>query len=301
MATTTQTRPQQQAKSARRPAPEPETQKPTTALAKTERAAVPSALRDRIRQDAGKGVSTDIADNLVPLIYVLQANSPPAMRGHQAYLKGAEAGDMLLRNAPTEDQIVKSDDGYLFQPCGFYKEWVEWMPERKGLADRHVDRPAVADQVEEEGDDGRMRKVWRMPSGNSVIETRYHYGRVHMGDGRRLPYVIPFSGTGHTVSKGWMFSMNSEADEEGNRLPAFALLYRLRTKLVTKNNNSWYIYDVEKEGYVESVEDYDAGLRLHEAFSSGAKKADQEDADLASETQAESGGDGAERDDGEEI
>jgi hypothetical protein len=260
-----------------------EPRKPTTAVATREKKILPAAIADRVREDAGKGVSTDISDNLVPLIYVLQANSPPAMRGHARYIDGAQAGDMWLRNAPEEDQIVSSDEGFVFQPCYFQKEWVEWQPERKGFAGRHKTRPDVAEQQEVEGDDGKSRMAWLMPNGNRVVETRYHAGIVHLDDGRRLEYMIPLSSTGHTVSKAWMFSMNQETDGEGNKLPSFALLYRLKTNLVTRDNNSWYMYSVSKEGYVETVEDYERGRALYEGFASGAKRADEEAADLSDE------------------
>ena len=281
MATQTKSKPQQKASAPQQR--QEESKKQSTELATRERKALSAAIADRIRDDAGKGVSTDMADNLVPLIYVLQANSPPAMRGHARYIQGAEAGDMWLRNAPEEDQIVKSDEGFVFQPCGFYKEWVEWQPERKGFAGRHPTRPDIAEMQDVEGDDGKMRSAWCMPSGNRVVETRYHFGIVHPDDGRRFQYVIPLSSTGHTVSKAWMFSMNQETDAEGNKLPAFALLYRLKTSLKSKDNHNWYQYDVSKEGYVETVEDYERGLALHEAFASGAKRADEEAADLSDE------------------
>jgi hypothetical protein len=46
-------------------------------------ALTPAFLADRIKADAGKGVSSSQADNIVPLIYILQALSPqvnPAIR-----------------------------------------------------------------------------------------------------------------------------------------------------------------------------------------------------------------------------
>src|SRR5438477_259916 len=80
----------------------------------------------RIRGDAAGSLSKDQADNLVPLIYLLQPLSPQVMRGDPARIDGAEPGDIWLRNS--ERPIIKSEKGMLFQPCFFYKDIVEWVP-----------------------------------------------------------------------------------------------------------------------------------------------------------------------------
>jgi hypothetical protein len=241
-----------------------------------QRGAPPAALMSRMQADAGKGVSTDQADNLVPLIYLLQANSPQAVRGHAKEIKDARAGDIWLRNAPEGDQILSGDDGLVFQPCYFQKDWVEWAPKRAGFVDRHPQRPEIAELEDVEGDDGQVRKMWRMPNGNTVVETRYHAGFAVLPDGRALPYTIPLSSTGHTVSKAWMFAMNSEALPDGTKAPSFAILYRLTPKLRSKNNNSWYQYEVSKVGWVETEAEYERGLALYEAFASGEKRIEEE-------------------------
>lgn len=283
MATKTQTKVPAKVNPPKQQYKEPEVRKPSTAVAETKRSAPPAALAERMSQDAGKGVSTDQADNLVPLIYLLQPLSPQVMRGNQKQIEGAQPGDIWLRNAPEDDQIISADDGLLFQPCYFSKDWVEWLPKRAGFVARHATRPEVSALEDVEGDDGEMRKMWRMPNGNSVVETRYHVGFAIVADGRALPYTIPLSSTGHTVSKAWMFQMNSESLPDGSKAPSFAILYRLVPKLITKNNKSWYQYEVKKEGWVETVEEYERGLALYEAFSTGAKQVAEESSDYVSE------------------
>jgi hypothetical protein len=265
----------------KRPAPvpqratRPEARQETREVAVREVASAPAHLMSRMAEDAGKGVSKDQADNLVPLIYVLQANSPQCMPGHQSRIEGAGPGMIWLRNAPSELELVEGEEGFVFQPCYFTKDWVEWMPDRGGFVGRHADRPAVAQLEDIEGDDGQTRQVWVMPNQNRVVETRYHIGFVFI-DNKRLPYTIPLSSTGHSVSKAWMFSMNQEQMPDGGTAPSFALLYRLRTSLRQKNNNSWYQFTVEKEGWVQTVEDYERGLALHDAFVTGAKRVAEE-------------------------
>lgn len=253
-----------------------------------------ASLIARMKQDAGKGVSTDAADNLIPLIYLLQSNSPQTVKGHAKRIDGAEAGDIWLRNAPPGYDVVSGDDGLMFQPCHFTKEWVEWQPNRGGFAGRHpwnnktqFGQPAEATQVEEKGDDGVMRKKWKMPNGNYVVETRYHVGYAIV-KGRAFPYTIPLSSTGHNVSKSWMLQMNSEIvqDEEGKpvldarggtiKAPSWTVIYRLAPKLQTKGQNSWYQYTVERLNEIQTDEEYSRGHALYEAFISGEKQVAEE-------------------------
>src|SRR5215475_3414815 len=88
---------------------------------------VPADLSD---QYAGMGTSHAADDNLVPLVYILQKQSPQVERQDTRHIKGAEAGDIWLRNSPKE--IVKGGEGILFQPCYFTINWIEWVPRERG-------------------------------------------------------------------------------------------------------------------------------------------------------------------------
>lgn len=241
---------------------------------------VPDYLVENLAQNAGAGLSSAAEDNLVPMIYVLQAQSPQAMRGHDKEIDGAQAGSIWLRNAPEEIQIQDGEDGVVFQHCSFGKDWVEWMPNRGGFVARHAERPVAAELMDEVDENNRPRKVWRMPNGNAVVETRYHNGNVYVDGLGALPYSIPLSSTGHSVSKAWMLSMNRR-QHNGVTLPGPACLWRLRTKLQTKNNNSWYMLDVSFENYA-SPEQYALGMKLLRAFESGEKRV-QEPEEMSSE------------------
>src|SRR4051794_39468649 len=87
---------------------------------------VPAHLRNK----GGVGLSTDVSDNLIPLIYILQPLSPQVMKKNPAYIEGAEAGDIWLKGA--SDPIVKGDDGIIFCPCAFWKNHTEWRPREQG-------------------------------------------------------------------------------------------------------------------------------------------------------------------------
>lgn len=260
--------------------------KPSTAVAQRKTASPPATVLDAARMHAGKGISDRAEDNIVPLVYLLQVNSKPAMKGHERYIQGAEGGDIWLRNMPPEECIVKSEDGLVFQPCHLTVCWIEWLPDRGGFVARHAARPPEAKLEDVEGDNGQTRKMWIMPNGNIVGESREYAGFVYLEGHDPLPYVIPLSGSGHTVGRQWMTTMREERLPDGSRAPIFMNLWRLTPKLRTKNNNSWYMYEITKEGPVGTAEEVLRGAALHDAFASGAKQAAAEEAvDEVSETE----------------
>lgn len=245
---------------------------------------LPSFLQEAAARDAGKGVSQAAEDNIVPLIYVLQSNSPQVNRRGPDYIDGAKDGDLWLRNSGIPP--VDGDKGLLFQPCHFSKEWVVWSPRKTGLGiqGRFAECPpeAVEKEVPDEEDPTKTRKKWVMPNGDECIETRYHVGFAVIEDqdgaptGQALPFVIPFKSTGHTTSRTWMFMMNGKMIGS-SAAPSWACLYRLKTKQRTNSSGTWNAITVEDAGWVQSQADYDRGAKLHAQMISGEKIVETDD------------------------
>lgn len=231
-------------------------------------AAPPAALANRLAADAGKGVSTRQEDNLVPLVYVLQPLSPQVDKRGPEYIQGAEPGDLWLRNSSTP--IIKGDEGLLFQPCFFTIDWVEWVPRTKGggYIARYPDCPTDVVKTPDQQNPNKIRLM--RPNGNEMIETRYHIGFVYLPGQPPQPYVIPFSSTGHTVSRQWMFMMNGKQNA-GQPAASFACFYRLKTKQRTKAAGTWFTIDPIDAGWVQTEIDYDRGSKLYDQFAAGEK------------------------------
>lgn len=239
-------------------------------------------LQAQMQKDSGRGLSQDASDNLVPLLYVLQPLSPQVIKKNPKYIQGAEAGDLWLRGMA--EPIVKCDEnddesGLIFQPCHFYKEWVEWVPRKDGggFVGRHAEKPDEAVQKASDPEKPN-RQSWKLGD-NDLVETRYFAGLVHMPDGARVPYIIPFSSTGHSVAKGWMFQMNQkQLPNGGGRPPMFGLLYRLTTVMRSNTEGEWFVIQVDEHlaadgtNFVQTTEDYQKGKQIFEAFDSGAKR-----------------------------
>lgn len=246
-----------------------------------------TSLSERMARYAGKGVSTDAADNMVPLIYILQSGSPQAKKNNPAYVDGAEAGMFWLRNSS-----VPLAQWLEFQPCYFYKDFVEWVPrdDGGGFVGRHnckmVDGKEVPDHPEAKAQtDEVTRQVnWVLPNGNDLVLTRYHVGYAIRGD-LVEPYILPFTSTGHTVSRGWMqqigtkrFSQHPILKEisgaNGDPIaPSCAFIYRLNLREKSNKQGDWFQVEVG-QSRPTAQEELDRGMALFDAFESGAKKAE---------------------------
>jgi hypothetical protein len=229
------------------------------------------------RYSSGRGLSKSQSDNMIPLIYVLQAQSPQVLKKNPSYIPGAEAGDIWLRNAA--DPIVKGDEGMLFQPCAFYKEWVEWVPRDDGggfvgrFPCRTVEdesRPPVNDAKEQVDEENPQAVKWVRKNGNELVFTRYHIGFVIRGN-LPLPFVIPLTSTGHTFSKQWMFLMNSQQLPNGRIPDSYASAYRLKVVPKSNKKGDWFAYDVQWEGWLNEAQ-IAKGAILAAAFESGEKE-----------------------------
>lgn len=252
---------------------------------------MPSFMEEQARADQGKGVSTDQADNLVPLIYVLQANSPQVSRHKpEVYVQGAEPGDIWLKGAPSP--IVKGgpdEAGLLFQPCWFGKCVNEWIPRNAdgsggGFIARHATMPADAQEVLIPGDkpgDKPRRKMMNQDRSHEYMETREHAGFA-ITEAGPIPYIIALSSTGHQTSREWMPLMNRKVTPGGIKAPSWAALYRITSRLRVRGNQNWFMLQVADAGpkgtamWVD-LEGYQRGKTLYEAFASGTKQAAEPD------------------------
>jgi hypothetical protein len=255
--------------------------------------APPAELMDDLTADAGKGVSTDQADNLVPLVYILQDQSPQVLRRNPAYIEGAETGCIWLRNAP--DPIVPGDVGIEVIPCYFSKDVVEWKPrdDGGGFIARHdfhagedIEKLAVRLGATKVMSDPKNpnRIDYILPSGNELVETRYHIVMVVRENGVMMPFVIPLSSTGHTFSKQWMFKYNSKKLPSGKTASSFSSIYRIRTNIKQNASGEWFAFQ-EDDGqwlwdrFKEEGMDYTKMVlqqcrELHDAFAQGLKQPD---------------------------
>lgn len=244
------------------------------ALDETKKSLVPSELEGFLTEHAGEGTSQDASDNLIPLIYVLQSNSPQVNSRDPDYIQGAQAGDFWLKGT---DIIWKGDEGLPFQSAHWRKNVVEWIPRDAGgglVAQHEVGLPSEIPGARQVASPKNPdKKIWVNASGDhEFVETRYHAGFARCPDGSILPAVLTLSSTGNTVSRNWMNLMNSFR-VKGRPVPSYAREYLLRTAQKTNKSGTWFTIKVSDLGYLP-LERVMEGKALYDAFKSGEKRAE---------------------------
>lgn len=219
--------------------------KQAQAVAVPETPSVPAVSDDELaflQEHQGEGISTAAEDNLVPLVYVLQAQSKQCNRQGPAYIEGAVGGSFLMRGSA--QPIVDGAAGFIFQPCYFYKDFAEWIPRERGggLVGMHRDLPADVEEIRDERNPNKVK--WRTRNGNEILERRNHLGFVITDDGQSYAYAIPFTSTGHSVSRNWMTTMQNRTIN-GIVPPSYCFLYRFRTRQRSNAQGTWFSPDIE--------------------------------------------------------
>lgn len=257
------------------------------------KSSVPDYFQDY--KSSGVGLPTEASDFLIPMAKVLDAKSPEATKGSASRVQGAEAGDILIKNAPMP--LIKGDVGFLFQPCRIDKAVIEWLPRSRGGGGGGGFVARHAAGFLETSDDVGMAPHPETPSkmvsirksnGNLLVETRYYGGYAVVGR-QPLPLVLPFASTGHTVAKQWNMLAASKHLPDGRPADLWLVYYKVKTRLRTRQDQSWYLFDITDAGpddpdtglpttlWAPSRSDVDRGKILHDQLASGDKKIADED------------------------
>lgn len=224
-----------------------------TAVAVAEANLPPAEIAEFLDQEAGRGLSTNANDVGIPYISILQDLSPQVKARDEAYIEGAEVG--MIFHTQTKE-LIPGDEGFLFIPCFFKSAMVEWVPRKSGggwVAEHPADTPLIRNCTINTDADGR-RQPPRLPNGNDLIETKYYYGIAYDSAGIASPAVLSFSSSGLKVSRDFQGQLQRVRTPSGAKAPSFAKAYRVKTKLVSKNNNDWFVFDFAAERWVTSSE-----------------------------------------------
>ncbi len=229
---------------------------------------VPADLMGSMMEDAGAGVSTDPNEVGIPFLYILQDLSPQVKRRDDAYVEGAEVGD-IYNNVTKE--VIPASVGIDFINVGMEAAQVEWRPDRGGFAGKHPNDTPLRGQVKMTQVKDKMLPL--LPNGNILTETKYHYGfyKKTGSDDAWEPCVIGMASSMIKCSRDWVGMMKRKKLPNGAIAPSFSTVYHLATNLVNKNNNEWFVWTIEDNRWV-SGEEYAAGRELATQVAAGAVK-----------------------------
>lgn len=222
----------------------------------------------------GLGYSDKQEDSLVPLFSLLQDNSGEVKERHPKRIQGARAGNMIMRSLK---KVVDVDVNPLAViPCAFTHYWVQWRGEPgegKTITQYPFDdRPKDAREVPDSQNPDK--KIWVMPNGDRLQDTRYHYC-IALVDEQWMPVVIPMGGTNHTVSRQWTALQKQKLiPGSQTKAPAWFCVYQLKTQYQSSGAQSWFTYDVRDGGWVPDKLLRDEGRRIYESVQEGVLTAD---------------------------
>ena len=234
---------------------------------------------DDLTKYAGTGFeNADSSDYAVPFLHILQKLSPQVDEVKPNYISGARPG-MIYETV--SKQIIDGKEGIIAVPCAFKKSFVEWKPRDSGggfVKDHGWNEALVADCKR----DDKNRLV--LPNGNMYTETKYHYVLM-LRNGTVIPAVISMISSQLKRSRGWMSLMQTRKmkNSAGKEFipPMFAYTYFITTVLETKDQNSWYSWNITP-GDAAKRDEIRAAMEFHKAIMAGSVKMVDDSPGLAS-------------------
>ena len=226
--------------------------------------ALPATIPD-MAQFSGAGMeNTDRESFAIPFLAVIQKTSPQVDKDTDLYIKGAEAGDLLLTST---NELFKDEDGVDVVFCGYRRVFLRWAPIDEGggfKGEIPVEEVAVLRSkgklIEE---DGRLFA----DNGDIVADTRIHYVMVVREDGTFTPAVMSLKSTQIKKSKMLMTQIQSyiAKDSAGKSFtpPSFGHLFHVETIAESNDKGSWRGWKLSRTGFVEDADLFAAAIEFH--------------------------------------
>ncbi|MBE16843.1 MAG: hypothetical protein CL867_11400 [Cytophagaceae bacterium] len=225
--------------------------------------------------DANTGLENVTSEDLaIPFIRITQAMSPQVNARDGKYIKDCEQGDIFNT---VDNTLYKGAKGVTVVPVAYKRTYLEWMPERKGLAAVH-DSSEILKEVSK-SDKGQDY----LPNGNLLSTTANHYVLVLDENGGFNQAILAFGGSQLKKSKKWNSIMSGLKirTKDGNVFtpPTFSHKYVLTSVVEQNDQGSWYGWDIAlsdqlsaDDGYI-----YSAAKQFSLNVNSGVVKSTQQE------------------------
>lgn len=256
--------------------------KPGTNVAKsTERGGhndqLPAAIPDMASFSGAGMENTDRESFAIPFLAIIQKTSPQVDKDNDAYIKGVEAGDLLLTSS---NEVFKDEDGVDVVFCGYRRVFLRWAPLDEGggfKGEIPVEEVALMRQkgkiIEE---DGRLFA----DNGDIIADTRIHYVMVVRPDGTFTPAVMSLKSTQIKKSKMLMTQIQSYVAKDGNGKaftpPSFGHIFHAETLAESNDKGSWRGWKLTRSGFVEDAELFQAAIEFHKTVVNEGVKVNYE-------------------------
>ena len=222
---------------------------------------------EELAADAASNPQLSSDDVALPYLSILQDLSPQVKRQRPEFIEGAQTG--MFYNNVTGEIFDGENEGLMVVPCAYERRLVEWTPREAG-GGWVGDYPADSDILKRTRPDDKGRP--KLPNGNIIVETAYHYVLVFNPDLSTWEQaVIAMKSTMLKANRRWnnliVTSMIPGTDKQA---PRFLYPYNLKTTLETRNDQSWFGYTMVRHEEVVQPAVYQAAKRFAELVKAGA-------------------------------
>jgi hypothetical protein len=245
------------------------------AVAKKKETAVSTDVMDDILEFAGEGAAYDSSEMQIPFVRILQAMSPQLKKREAEYIEGSEQGDMF--NTVTK-QHWTGEDGIIVIPCYQTTKYLEFTPRDQGGGFRGEipATDAVLQRTERQG----AKEM--LPNGNELVKSDQHYCLIVEADGTYQPVVIDMKSSQLKVSRRWKTQIAMQKikhPKTGAMItpPLFATQWKFTTVEESNDQGSWFNYQIEKVGLLESRDLMLEAKAFRDSVAAGEVKAAPEE------------------------
>jgi len=241
---------------------------------------LPANIADMAAYSGGGMENADRDSFAIPFLAIIQKTSPQVDKDSDRYLKGSEAGDLILT---TSDELFKDEDGVDVVFCGYRRCFLRWEPMDSGggfkgeLPVEEVAQLRAKGKIVEE--DGRLFA----DNGDLIADTRIHYVLVVREDGTYVPAVISIKSTQIKKSKMLMTQIQSYSakDSSGKAFtpPAFGHVFHAETLAESNDKGSWRGWKFTRKSFVEDAALFKAAIEFNETVRGEGVKVNHEAAE----------------------
>ncbi len=213
----------------------------------------------------------------IPFLRIIQSNSPEIAEGDPKFLPNAKAG--MIFNTVTKQLFDGRGAGLLIAPAAFMKAYVQWTPRSNGggFVSQHLPGDpiiATAKPVKVEN-----KTVDRLPNGNDLVETDYHYCTyVNPLDGAVCWAIISMTVSQLKKSRLFSTAQNNRPEVKGPdgklfKPVEFYWTYFLRTvPEKNKRGENFFNWAIENSGPVTNVAMYTQARDFAKSVKDGTAK-----------------------------
>ena len=245
------------------------------AVAKKKETAVSTDVMDDILEFAGEGAAFDSSEMQIPFVRILQAMSPQLKKREAEYIEGSEQGDMF--NTVTK-QHWTGEDGITVVPCYQTTKYLAFTPRDQGGGFRGeiAATEPVLQRTERQG----AKEM--LPNGNELVKSDQHYCLIVEADGTFQPVVIDMKSSQLKVSRRWKTQIAMQKikhPKTGAMItpPLFATQWKFTTIEESNDQGSWFNYQIEKVGLLESRDLMLEAKSFRDSVAAGEVKAAPEE------------------------